>query len=164
MIGLAADEGAVRRVVSYAATRGLQSCFRLWAFNRQEGARMARGETFDADAFEMVSAAVQVGDVISTLGISRPNWIAGIGEDGIYVETVRSKQLGRGPQLVPAWMINVAWAHLRKHRRLTQEQLLNELNVKRSAFVCALLSRFEGVEVESDKPVVLRLVAGGERA
>lgn len=61
-------------------------------------------------------------------------------------------------------MINVAWAHLRKHRRLPQEQLLNELNVKRSAFVCALLARFDGVEVELDKPIVLRLNAGDQQA
>jgi hypothetical protein len=61
-------------------------------------------------------------------------------------------------------MINVAWAHLRKYRRLTQEQLLNELNVKRSAFVCALLARFDGVEVELDKPIVLRLNAGDQQA
>jgi len=125
---------------------------------------MTLGDTFDDDTFEMVSESVRVGEVISTLGISRPNWIAGIGEDGVYVETERSKKLGRGPQLVPAWMINVAWAHLRKYRRLTQEQLLNELNVKRSAFVCALLSRFEGVEVESDKPIILRLNAGDQHA
>ena len=125
---------------------------------------MTLGDTFDDDTFEMVSESVRVGEVISTLGISRPNWIAGIGEDGVYVETERSKKLGRGPQLVQAWMINVAWAHLRKYRRLTQEQLLNELNVKRSAFVCALLSRFEGVEVESDKPIILRLNAGDQHA
>jgi hypothetical protein len=40
--------------------------------------------------------------------------------------------------------------------------LLNELNVKRSAFVCALLARFDGVEVELDKPIVLRLNAGDQ--
>lgn len=125
---------------------------------------MASGETFDDDVLEMVREAVRVGDVISTLGISRPNWIAGINQDGVLVETERSHEMGRGPQLVPAWMINVAWAHLRKYRRLSHDQLLNELNVKRSAFVCALLSRFEGVEVESDKPIILRLVAGDRQA
>lgn len=125
---------------------------------------MTSGETFDDDVLALVCEAVRVGDVISTLGISRPNWIAGIDQDGVLVETRRSQKMGRGPQLVPAWMINLAWAHLRTYRRLSQEQLLNELNVKRSAFVCALLARFHGVEVESDKPIILRLTAGEEQA
>jgi hypothetical protein len=115
----------------------------------------SRGEPFDDEVFERVCAALQVGDVISTVGISRPNWVTGINEDGILVETLRSRQMGSGPQLVPAWMINRAWHHLRKHGRLSQTQLLNELNVKRSAFVCALLARFDDVDIESDKPVVL---------
>jgi hypothetical protein len=126
--------------------------------------RVTQGEAFDDDVFEMVSEAVRVGDEISTLGISHLNWIAGIGRDGVFVETQRSRKMGRGPQLVPAWIINVAWAHLRTYRRLSQDQLLNELNVKRSAFVCALLARFDGVEVELDKPIVLRLNAGDQQA
>jgi hypothetical protein len=113
-------------------------------------------EPFDDDVLERVRAAVEVGDAISTVGISRPNWVAGITEDGILVETLRSRQLGSGPQLVPAWMINRAWRYLRQHGGLSQSQLLNELNVKRSAFVCGLLARFEDVAVESDKPVVLQ--------
>lgn len=42
---------------------------------------------FDDEVLERVCAAVQVGDVISTLGISRPNWVTGIREEGILVET-----------------------------------------------------------------------------
>lgn len=115
-----------------------------------------RGESFDEEVFEKVCRAVEIGDVISTLGIARPNWIAGIDRDGVLVETTRSRKMGRGPQLVPAWMINTAWRQLRGGGRITHEQLLNELNVKRSAFVCALLALFDGVEVESDKPITLR--------
>lgn len=122
-----------------------------------EDVSVTRRVRFTDDVFEKVCATVTDGEVISTLGISRPNWIAGIDRDGILVETMRSQNINRGPQLVPAWMINVAWAHLRTHGTLSQKHLLNELNVKRSAFVCALLARFDGVEVESYKPVVLRL-------
>ncbi|WP_059016463.1 hypothetical protein [Mycobacterium sp. M26] len=118
---------------------------------------MAQAERFNEDVFEKLCEAVDVGDVISTLGISRPNWIAGINEYGVLVETLRSRDAGRGAQLVPAWMINIAWGHLRMRGRLSQEQLLNDLNVKRSAFVCALLAHFPGVDVESEKPIVLRL-------
>lgn len=116
-----------------------------------------RGESFDDDVFEKVCKAIKAGDVISTLGIARPNWIAGIDHDGVLVETTRSRRMGREPQLVPAWMINTAWRHLRKVGRLSHDQLLKELNVKRSAFVCALMARFDDVDVESDKPIVLCL-------
>ncbi|PND55342.1 hypothetical protein CRM90_22970 [Mycobacterium sp. ENV421] len=118
---------------------------------------MVRDEEFTDDVFEKVCAAVTAGEAISTLGILRPNWIAEIRRDGILVETTRSRELGRGPQLVPAWMINEAWTQLCAQGTLSQEQLLNELNVKRSAFVCALLAHFVGVQVDSGKPVVLRL-------
>ena len=47
---------------------------------------------------------------------------------------------GLHPQIVPAWMIVAAWEHLRQNGALTHQELLNELNVKRSAFVCALLA------------------------
>jgi hypothetical protein len=54
-------------------------------------------------------------------------------------------------------MIATAWEHLRLHGRLSQKKLLGPLNVKRSAFVCALVARFPDVDIESDRPVVLRL-------
>jgi hypothetical protein len=37
-------------------------------------------------------------------------------------------------------MIVVAWHHLRQNGELSQNELLNNLNVKRSVFVCALLA------------------------
>jgi hypothetical protein len=39
---------------------------------------------------------------------------------------------------------------------LSQNELLNDLNVKRSAFVCALLAQFPDVVVESLQPTVLK--------
>ena len=129
----------------------------LWAEFKHGGDQIgALYEPFDDDVFERVRAAVQAGDVVSTVGISRPNWVAGISADGVLVETLRSRQMGSGPQLVPAWMINRAWHHLRTHGHLSQKHLLNELNVKRSAVVCGLLARFADVDIQCDKPVVLQ--------
>jgi hypothetical protein len=45
-------------------------------------------------------------------------------------------------------MIATAWHRLLQRGRLSQQEVLEELNVKRSAFVCALLARFPDVEVE----------------
>ena len=114
---------------------------------------------FDAELLGRVEDAVRPGEVINTLGIARPNRVVSIDRDGVLVETERSIDKGTGPQLVPAWMIATAWQHLRLHGRLSNQALLNDLNVKRSAFVCALLSHFTEVEIESLRPIVLRLKA-----
>ena len=53
----------------------------------------------------------------------------------------------------------VAWHHLRRHGKLTNEELVNELNAKRSAFVCALLAQFPDVVVRSTRPIVLELIS-----
>lgn len=99
------------------------------------------------------------GEVINTLGIARPNRVVSIDRHGILVETERSTDKGTGPPLVPAWMVVTAWDHLCLHVRLSNQELLNILNVKRSAFVCALLSHFDEVEIESLRPIALRLKA-----
>lgn len=120
----------------------------------------AQSATFDDALLDLIHAAVDVGDVITTLGRARPNKIAWINEDGVWVLTEKSDLDGTGPQLVPAWMITVAWQQLVQRGRLSQQELLEELNVKRSAFVCALLAHFPDVEVESspsssNQPVAL---------
>lgn len=102
-----------------------------------------------------IEAAVSPGQVILTLGMSRPNRVVAIIDDGVLVETNRSEERASAPQLVPAWMITVAWDHLTRHGRLRQQELLDDLNVKRSAFVCALLAQLDGVDVESTRPVTL---------
>jgi hypothetical protein len=63
------------------------------------------------------------------------------------------------PQIVPAWMIVSAWEHLRHNGELSQNELLNELNVKRSAFICALLAQFPYVVVFSTRATVLELIS-----
>lgn len=112
----------------------------------------------DSDLYERVAAAVQPGDEIETIANKQINRIAAVDRQGVDVETARSERLGTGPQHVPAWMIVRAWEHLRRTGELSQPYLLNELNVKRSAFVCALLALFTDVVVRSHRPVVLELL------
>jgi hypothetical protein len=84
--------------------------------------------------------------VFETLGPDRKrNLAVEFTPDGVYVETARSREKGTGPQLVPSWMIALAWDYLRAHGTLTNQYLLGELKVHRSAFVCALLARLPGV-------------------
>jgi hypothetical protein len=48
--------------------------------------------------------------------------------------------------------------HLRRNRELTHYELLNELNVKPLAFVCALFAQFPDAVVRSTRPLVLVLI------
>jgi hypothetical protein len=121
-----------------------------------------RSRVLDGYLLERILAVVAPGDEIYTLTSKRPNKIVSISSVGIEVETLRSEDRDSGPQLVPAWMIVAAWSHLRRNGRLTQDELLNELNVKRSAFVCALLSQFRDVSIGSSRPTVLEMVRASE--
>jgi hypothetical protein len=112
---------------------------------------------FDDGLLQLINRVIRVGQVITTLSKGRPNRIVAVDPEGLRVETEKSAREGTGPQLVPAWMIIAGWRHLVEHGRLSQMELLEDLNVKRSAFVCALLAHFPGVEVEEDPNVVLRL-------
>ena len=116
-----------------------------------------RGTPLDDDLYERILRSVEEGDELRTLSDRRSNRIISIDRDGIQVTTQRSERMGTGPRMVPAWMIVRAWEHLRTRGYLTQEGLLHGLEVKRSAFVCALLANFPDVEVESVRPTLLRL-------
>lgn len=107
--------------------------------------------------FDRVSGVAGPGTVILTLSTRNLNRITGVTRKGVLVETERSMKLGTGPQLVPAWMIATAWDTLCAKRELSQQELLNERNVKRSAFVCALLAKFSEVHIRSMRPTVLEL-------
>lgn len=117
----------------------------------------SRAAEMDDELYDRVNAAVRPGDEIQTLAVKKINRIAGVDRSGVSVETSRSKELGSGPQHVPAWMIVRAWDHLRRKGELSQVTLLNDLNVKRSAFVCALLALFPDVVIQSSQPVILQL-------
>ena len=80
---------------------------------------------FDDALLKRIKSVVQAGDEIATLSNSRPNVIAAIDRDGIWVRTLRSDSLRSGPQFVPAWMIVTAWHHLQKKGALTHTELLD---------------------------------------
>lgn len=113
---------------------------------------------FDDDLFERIAAVIDGVDAIETLSIKRPNWISSFDRTGVWVETERSRARGTGPQRVPAWMFITAWDQLCKHWSLSQVELLHDLNVKRSAFVCALLAQFRDLVVLHHRPTVLERV------
>ncbi len=112
---------------------------------------------FEDALFERVSEVVGPGTALLTLTTKRLNRIVGVDRKGVLVETERSLGLGSGPQRVPAWMIAAAWDRLCDKGELSQQELLNELNVKRSAFVCALVAKFPEVHIRSTRPTVLEL-------
>ena len=116
----------------------------------------------DDDLLDRILAVVQPGDEILTLSRKRPNVIAAIDREGIWVQTLRSDSRRSGPQLVPAWMIVTAWQHLQEAGNLSHAELLEELNVKRSAFVIALLAQFPEVTVRSTEPIVIELIGGAQ--
>jgi hypothetical protein len=113
---------------------------------------------FEDSLYELIGTVIQPGDEIDTLSIKHPNEIAEFDRSGIWVNTERSKGSGAGPQHVPAWMIAIAWEGLCANGELSQVEVLNDLNVKRSAFVCALLALFPDVVVRQTRPTVLELV------
>jgi hypothetical protein len=115
-----------------------------------------RPREFTPELLARIQRAVQPGDVISTLTRRQLNRIVAIDDHQILVETDRSTKRGAGPRPVPAWMVQIAWDHLTKNGSLTNTHLLDVLNVKRSSFVCALLARFQDVEVVSERPLTLR--------
>lgn len=102
--------------------------------------------------------AIPVGGTITTLAQGKANRVVSISADGVLLETDHSDEVGSGPQLVPAWMIQVAWDHLSEHGSLTNKHLLSSegLNVKRSSAVCAILAQLPGVDVTSSRPITLR--------
>lgn len=57
--------------------------------------------------------------VFRTLGQGKPNRVLEVTAGGLYVETEASRAKGRPPQLIPAWMITLAWDYLQTHGRLT---------------------------------------------
>ncbi|MGU3499432.1 hypothetical protein [Mycobacterium sp. C31M] len=113
---------------------------------------------FDDHLFARVTDAAGPGTAILTLSTKNLTRISSVTRKGVFVETERSMKLGTGPQLVPAWMIATAWERLCDKGELSQQELLNELNVKRSAFVCALLAKFSEVQIRATRPTALELV------
>lgn len=104
-------------------------------------------ESIDPELLQLIAEAARAEPTFYTLGSTpRPNYVAEITPAGLYVETQRSKERTGGAELIPPWMVNLAWEVLRSRGELTNLQLLNELRVHRSSAVCAILARLPGVE------------------
>lgn len=122
-------------------------------------------ERLSDELLGLLQDTFEEGAVIETLARKQPNWICGIGPEGIHIETEKSRRERTGPQLVPAWMLERAWGHLKRHGRLSNQFLVSTqgLNVKRSAAVSALLAHLPGVSVTSDNPIVLEMADTGRQ-
>lgn len=115
-------------------------------------------EVLDTDILAAIRAEARRDPVFLTLTSARPNHVVDVTPIGIWVETEASLAKGIPPQLIPAWMFQLAVDHLRANGSLTNRYLLSSegLNVKRSSAVCAILARLPGVTVASRRPVELR--------
>ena len=116
-------------------------------------ASVDRVSEFSDECLRIVSEVAALLPTVHTVADERPNQIVEVRRSGILVHTEKSRREG-SPQEVPAWMVEVAWEHLRRTGRLAQSHLVatDGLNVKRSAFVVALLAHFPGVRVVSTRP------------
>jgi hypothetical protein len=112
-------------------------------------------EVFSLDLEARILRTFHKGQIIKTISHGQDNRIVEILPTGILMETGRTESRGTGPQLVDAWMIELAWDSLKSYGKLSNIMLLNELKVYRSSAVCALLSHFEDVQVDSIRPISL---------
>ena len=101
--------------------------------------------TFEPELLALLQAEVARDPLFLTLTRGNPNRVTEVTPTGIYIETDASRAKGTPPQEVPSWMFELAWETLRSRGRVTQQEVLNELNIKRSAAVCAILARLPGV-------------------
>jgi HKD family nuclease len=119
----------------------------------------AAGDVFAPDLWGQLEASLASGMTVPTVVERKPNRIVQLILSGVWIETTRSRDRGRGAELVPAWMLNIAWDYLAANGQLTNRYLLagDGLNVKRSSAVCALLAQLPSVEVTGLRPIELTL-------
>ncbi len=114
-------------------------------------------EVIDAELYELLVASAQVDPNVYTLGATPArNVIQDVARSGVWVHSDRSRERGSGAQLVSPRMLNLAWDALRARGQLTNRELLHELRVHRSSFVCAMLARLPGVSVVPGRLITLR--------
>ena len=115
--GLVANVEAVAVISGHRDSRPLA---RLWevaeswwghedAIDWAPGRVAVASEVLEPELLAAIRAAVARQGEIRTLGDGKPNWVRDVTRDGVWVETLRSRERGRPPQLVEAWMIQVAW-------------------------------------------------------
>ena len=114
------------------------------------GAAPAQPEVLDPELQRLlIDACREHRGEFRTLGQGKPNRVIEVTAGGLYVETEASRAKGRPPQLIPAWMLTLAWDYLQAHGQLTNRYLLatEGLNVKRSSAVLAILATLPEVTV-----------------
>jgi hypothetical protein len=136
-------------------------------------AEWERGQPFDAtiappapppleaDLHALIEAALARDPILRTLATGAQNEVTAISADGLHVHTARTRTRGEGAQLVPGWMIRLAWDYLQAHGALDNRKLLNDLRVHRSSAVLALLARLPGVEATQGTLIGVRLHGRG---
>jgi hypothetical protein len=114
-------------------------------------------EPIEPELLGMLTTVARDNPRVYTLGPSTAeNVVADVNASGMWVETARSQSLKTGAQLVPPRMLNLAWDTLRTRGTLSNQEMLDELRIHRSSFVCAVLARLPGVRVEPGRSIVLR--------
>ena len=131
----------------------------LWAHPSarpwREGSHAAKAEPLSVALLALLRDRVPRGQALLTLSDGKPNWIVDVNTEGVWVETQRSRGKGSSPQLVDAWMLDLAWSELTSQGHLSNRWLLNKRRVNRSSFVCAALAELPGVRVVSRRPIEL---------
>lgn len=113
-------------------------------------------EAIEPELLALLAEVARANPVVYTLGPSpRPNRVADVGASGIWVETERSRERAEGAQVITPRMLNLAWDALRSRGRLTNRELLDELRVHRSSFVCAILARLPGVTSSGGRSITV---------
>ncbi|MDQ3034813.1 MAG: phospholipase D family protein [Myxococcota bacterium] len=115
-----------------------------------------RDEEIEPELLVALAAVASANPVVYTLGTSpKENRIAEVTPSGIWVETERSRERETGAQVVAPRMLNLAWDVLRARGKLTNREMLDELRIHRSSFVCAILGQLPDVTVTSKSPIEL---------
>ena len=119
-------------------------------------------ESIEPELLARLVALQRATPTVYTLGHApRPNFMRDVAASGLWVETARSAERATrlesaGVELVPPRMLNLAWDALRARGTLSNQELLGELRIHRSSFVCAVLAKLPEVEVVPGKKIVLR--------
>jgi HKD family nuclease len=115
-------------------------------------------EGFAPELLQAIELEVIRDPVFLTLARREVNHVVAVEPTGLWVETAASQRKKQPPQLVPAWMFQLAWDYLAANGVLTNRYLLatDGLNVKRSSAVMAILARLPGVEATDTRPVTVR--------
>ena len=158
--------------VELAGARSMPALTRAWEVGEQlwNDPRSERWEahqtTAPAERIEprlhaALSRALSADPVFMTRGPHpKQNRLVKLTGYDMWLETEKSRRERKGPQPLPAWMLNLAWEYLEAHGELSNTFLLKKLRVHRSSAVCAVLARLREVEVVPGPRIVLRMKRG----